>query len=153
MRKFIYKITHPFVRLYWKWFRPKTSGAKALIINGGNILLTKNINVRLWSLPGGKVDEGETPEQCLLRELKEELGLSITKADFKLGEYVSEKEGKKDTVYVFVVNTPSADFTKDWELEDAKWFDLRNLPKDISPATLRRIREFQEGKRGVEGDW
>ena len=43
----------------------------------------------LWTLPGGKMDEGETPTSCLFRELKEEIGLvNVTVEPRFVGSYI-----------------------------------------------------------------
>lgn len=44
-----------------------------------------------WALPGGRMDEGETPEHTALRELAEEVGLQLTPADIlgRLDDYVT----------------------------------------------------------------
>ena len=50
----------------------------------GRILIAKRPQGKqlagLWEFPGGKVEPGETPEVCLIRELDEELGVTITHA-------------------------------------------------------------------------
>ena len=51
----------------------------AAIIEEGSLLIAKRGGESdlegLWELPGGKVEEGESPEECLERELFEELGV------------------------------------------------------------------------------
>lgn len=53
--------------------------AVALIDPDGRVLLAQRPEGKslagLWEFPGGKVDPGETPEQALIRELQEELGI------------------------------------------------------------------------------
>ncbi|MDB5188714.1 MAG: hypothetical protein JWM92_312 [Candidatus Nomurabacteria bacterium] len=104
-------------------------------------------------MPGGGIDNGETPERCIVRELKEELDLHDLKITYKLGEYRSTKEGKRDTVHIFIIHCLSKEFKQQWEIESAQWFNLDNLPKNISAATLRRITEYKEEKRDLMKVW
>jgi 8-oxo-dGTP diphosphatase len=58
--------------------------ACALVDSDGRILIAQRPEGKslagLWEFPGGKVEPGETPEQSLIRELDEELGI-VTKVD------------------------------------------------------------------------
>jgi 8-oxo-dGTP diphosphatase len=58
--------------------------AAALIDVDGRVLICKRPQGKqlagLWEFPGGKVEKGETPEACLIRELNEELAIEVTQA-------------------------------------------------------------------------
>ena len=58
--------------------------ACALFDADGRVLICKRPQGKqlagLWEFPGGKVEDGETPEACLIRELDEELGIRVTHA-------------------------------------------------------------------------
>lgn len=58
--------------------------ACALVDTDGRVLIAQRPPGKqlagLWEFPGGKLEPGETPEQALVRELREELGIEVTQA-------------------------------------------------------------------------
>jgi len=55
-------------------------GVSALIVRDGKVLLVrrgKEPFLGYWSLPGGGVEAGETPEEAVMREVREETGLDV----------------------------------------------------------------------------
>ncbi len=58
--------------------------ACALVDGDGRVLIAKRPEGRalagLWEFPGGKIDPGEKPEDALIRELAEELGIDVTES-------------------------------------------------------------------------
>ena len=58
--------------------------AAALVDIDGRVLIAKRPAGKqlagMWEFPGGKVEPGETPEACLIRELHEELGITVAHA-------------------------------------------------------------------------
>lgn len=99
------------------------------------------------------MDDNESAEDCLVRELREELDLSLSSIDSKLGTFLSEKEGKRDTIHIFVIRLTNPQFKRQWELQAAAWFDLHHLPEEISPAAKRRINEYLTGQKTVIKPW
>src|ERR1039457_5270076 len=58
--------------------------AAALVDVDGRVLICKRPADKalagLWEFPGGKIEAGETPKACLIRELDEELGIQVAQA-------------------------------------------------------------------------
>lgn len=69
--------------------------AAAIIIAGGRVLLARrkrgDSHQGYWEFPGGAVEAGETLEECLVRELREELGVAAT-----AGEVIARNECRSD---------------------------------------------------------
>lgn len=66
--------------------------AAGLIERNGRILIARRkncgLNGRKWEFPGGKVEPNESPEECVRRELEEELGVQVEVGEvFSISEY------------------------------------------------------------------
>lgn len=61
------------------------------VLDGGRLLAARRsapaVLAGRWELPGGKVEPGETPEEALVRELREELGIEVEPLDRIPGEW------------------------------------------------------------------
>ncbi len=76
-----------------------TATAGGFLFHGGGVLLEKRpdralFSPGLWDTPGGKLKEGETPEEALCRELEEELGIQVLR--FRLGTAADEEIPRQD---------------------------------------------------------
>ncbi len=60
----------------------------------------KDINKDKWLGIGGKLEEGESPEECIVREVKEETGLALKQ--YKLRGFVTYVSNKWETEYMYV---------------------------------------------------
>lgn len=104
-----------------------------------------------WALPGGKVDSGETIEQAITREVKEETGLDV-KIVRKIGEY--HETGVQDEIEYdyhaacFHVKPTSGTIRRqEKEIENIKLVNLNELPEKLAFEHPSMIRDFVESLR------
>ena len=96
-----------------------------------------------WEFPGGKLEKGETDEQALLREIMEELNVTVVIVD-KLPE-TSKDQGWREIVLVpFVCKVDTTDFVLT-EHEQILWLDPDDLPTlDWTEADLNVIKNYYD---------
>ncbi len=131
-----------------KKYTGKTSTA-IIPYEPNKILLIKRNTVPFkgyWALPGGRVDPGETVEQTIVREVKEETGLDVT-IERKIGEYTEQgvKDGVEYEYYptCFVVKPVGGEIKKqESEIQEIKLFSLNELPKPLAFEHDQMIKDY-----------
>jgi len=83
-----------------------------------------------WILPGGKLERGESLEDCVKREIKEEVGIDV-KIKRLVSVFVSKESRNLSLpiVLVFFLAEPLCEEIKikEDEIKDAKWFSLKEI--------------------------
>ncbi|MDD5731960.1 MAG: NUDIX domain-containing protein [Patescibacteria group bacterium] len=145
LKKTVYILSLPIRRLYWFIFRTKTFGVKCMIECNGKYFLVKNsYGGNSWTFPGGGIKRGESPESAVRREVKEETGITLGNVE-KIGEYQSELEYKKDTVYCYHAKVSDPTFVIDTnEISEAGWFESDKIPEPSSSAVLKVLEMIKK---------
>jgi len=91
---------------------------------------------RGWGVPGGFVSKGEQPEEALRRELREEAGIEIEDVRFLFTRNLRKLKQVELYFRGRVIGNPIA---SSFEIKQAQWFPLTDLPPELSQDQRRLI--------------
>jgi 8-oxo-dGTP diphosphatase len=113
------------------------------------ILLIKRDTVPFkgyWALPGGRAEPGETVEQTIVREVKEETGLDVVVVR-KIGEYHEQgtQEGVEYDYYpaCFLVKVVEGEIRRQpSEIQEIKLFKISEVPENLAFVHNQMVNDF-----------
>jgi 8-oxo-dGTP diphosphatase len=139
---------------------PKTTRYQGAIVRDRQILLLQQTDHLLqrsyWLLPGGRKEPGETDEQCIEREMLEEVGVHVRVEGLVLDEPIeSENIDRRKTYRCSIISgeptpghEPEDEYAERYSFTGVQWLDLQRsyawsseVSTDQGPL-LKRIREM-----------
>ena len=130
----------------------------ALVQNDdAEVLLIRRTDNGRWSLPGGKIDLGETVRQAAIRETREETGLTVDITGIvgiysnpnHVIEYTSDGEVRQQFTIVLAARPVSGEPTPSAESSHVEWVAPADLDQHpMHPAMRMRIDHRLEGREG-----
>lgn len=134
----------------------KRMGAGCLITDASGKVLLVNPNYKqTWEIPGGIVEENESPRSCCKREINEELGINLPVKKLLLVDYNGgTKEKTESLMFVFscppiTVSITNSIVIQKSELLGYQFFQIDDLPENLTGSLRRRIlRAYKLLKEG-----
>jgi mutator protein MutT len=123
----------------------------ALVFRNGKLLITQRHAGAhlggLWEFPGGKREPNETFEQCLVRELREELGIEVEVDE--VIETLTHAYPEKTVVLKFFRCRWKQNEPRAIDCLDLKWVSAAELRDYEFPAADARLLEMLQGSPGL----
>ena len=123
--------------------KPHYTVAAGIIWNKKMLLVSKRrergLLGGLWEFPGGKIKPNESPRQCVLREIKEELGsLPDIVKTIPIEKFT---HNKNNFIYETFVNIIEEEFIPDLNHEHVgyAWVDIDHFPKPLHPGLYNTL--------------
>ena len=143
LRKLAPRLIHGTAR----FVRPLTMGVRAAVLRDGEVFLVRHSYVSGWHLPGGAVEPGEAVLEALAREVREECAIAIEGSPDLVGLYFNRRASRRDHVAVYAVRAFEVLATRapDWEIVEARFFDVARLPEGTTDSVRARLAEIIDG--------
>jgi ADP-ribose pyrophosphatase YjhB (NUDIX family) len=130
----------------WFLWRPSVRGVLAVALTPeGRVVLVRLTYARGWHLPGGGVKRGEAPDQAVLRELREEIGMASHGELLPVSAFEHRPDFRRGTSTLFLVRDVRYAPRRSLEIEEVAAFDPAALPGDSTPLTRAKIAEALAG--------
>jgi 8-oxo-dGTP pyrophosphatase MutT (NUDIX family) len=120
---------------------PFRISVKAIVAYGQQVLLLRKVEGK-WDLPGGKLNEGENPLDCLVRELHEEAAIEVESATLA-DCAIRRRTGNMPIFAVFYLCRPKG------RVDDIRLSEEHNDARLFRPADIDNLKLYRSYKEAV----